>query len=199
MPTSTHTIPRIAIQSIGGGLLLMTFFTIMWVGIACGNLAGITQYAVIFVFGVPCGMFMTYALSLFRAAKYFPPLTTEDDKAEGKKMGIWYGIIFGAEGVTIPVVSGLLAYFQQTQYILPGIALVVGLHFYPMGRVFHRTIDYYLATWATLVAVGAILCIMYKALPQNMIYAALGIGIAMATTGYGLYMMYEGKRMISEK
>lgn len=173
----------------------MVFFTLMWAGIAAGNLSGLAQYAVMFVFGVPCGMFISYSISLFRAAKHFPKLSSDEDKAEGKKMGIWYAFIFGAEGIIIPFVCGLLVYFQQTQYILPAIALVVGLHFYPMGKVFNRSIDYYLATWASVVAVAAILAVKYNALPLQFIYATLGVGLAMATTGYGLYMMSEGKRL----
>jgi len=194
-PTN-HSVPRIAIQSIAGGLLLMAFFTMVWAGIASGGLAGFGQYAVLFVFGVPAGMFVACSISLFRASRGFPPLTSSADKAEGKRMGIWYGIIFGAEGITIPIVCGFLVYFRQTAFILPAIALVIGLHFYPMARIFKRTIDYYLATWTCLVAFSAIAAIKNNILPQNTIYALLGMGVAVATTGYGLYMIYEGKRLV---
>ena len=196
MQSTNHTVPRIAIQSIAGGLLLMAFFTMVWAGIASGGLAGFGQYAVLFVFGVPSGMFVAYSISLFRASRHFPPLVSSADKAEGKKMGIWYGIIFGAEGVTIPIVCGLLIYFRQPAFVLPAIALVIGLHFYPMARIFKRTIDYYLATWTCLVAFSAIAAIINNILPQNTIYALLGVGVAIATTGYGLYMIYEGKRLV---
>jgi len=196
MQSTNRPAPRIAIQSIAGGLLLMAFFTMVWAGIASGGLAGFGQYAVLFVFGVPSGMFVSYSISLFRAAKNFPPLTSSADKAEGKRMGIWYGIIFGAEGITIPIVCGLLVYFKQTQFILPAIALVIGLHFYPMARIFKRTIDYYLATWTCLVAFSAISGIINNVFPSNTIYALLGVGVALATTGYGLYMVYEGRRLV---
>lgn len=196
MQSTNHTIPRIAIQSIAGALLLMAFFTMVWAGIASSGLAVAGQYAVLFVFGVPAGMFVAYSISLFRASKHFPPLTSSADKAEGKRMGIWYGIIFGAEGIIIPVVCCLLVYFRQTQFVLPAIALVIGLHFYPMGRIFKRTIDYYLATWTCLVAFSAIAGIINNILPQHTIYALLAIGVAIATTGYGLYMIYEGKRLV---
>jgi hypothetical protein len=196
MQPTKHTVPRIAIQSISGGLLLMAFFTMVWAGIASGGLTGFGQYAVLFVFGVPSGMFVAYSISLFRASRHFPPLVSSADKIEGKRMGIWYGIIFGAEGVTIPIVCGLLVYFRQPAFVLPAIALVIGLHFYPMARIFKRTIDYYLATWTCLVAFSAIAAIINNILPPNTIYALLGVGVAIATTGYGLYMIYEGKRLV---
>jgi len=196
MQHTNHSVPRIAIQSVAGGLLLMAFFTMVWTGIASGSAKGLAQYAVLFVFGVPSGMFIAYAISLFNTAKHFPPLVSSADKAEGKRMGIWYGIIFGTEAITIPVVCGLLVYYKQPQFILPAIAMVIGLHFYPMARIFKRTIDYYLATWTCIVAFSAIAGIINHILPQNIIYALLGVGVAIATTGYGLYMISEGKRLV---
>ena len=196
MQSTNHTVPRIAIQGIAGGLLLMAFFTMVWAGISSGGMRGFGQYAVLFVFGVPSGMFVAYGVSLFRAAKNFPPLTSSADKAEGKRMGMWYGIIFGAEGIIIPIVCGLLVYLGQTAFILPAIALVIGLHFYPMASVFKRTIDYYLATWTCVVAFSAIAAVKNNVLPHHTIYALLGMGVAVATTGYGLYMIYEGKRLV---
>lgn len=175
----------------------MAFFTMVWAGIASGGLAGFGQCAVLFVFGVPAGMFVACSISLFRASRRFPPLTSIADKAEGKKMGIWYGITFGAEAITIPAVCGLLIHFRQQAFILPAIALVIGLHFYPMARIFKRTIDYYLATWTCVVAFSAIAGIKNNVLPHHTIYALLGMGVAVATTGYGLYMIYEGKRLVS--
>jgi len=174
----------------------MAFFTMVWTGIASDSVKGLGQYAVLFVFGVPSGMFIAYAISLFRTAKNFPPLVSGADKAEGKRMGIWYGIIFGAEGITIPVACGLLVHYKQTQFILPAIAMIIGLHFYPMARIFKRTIDYYLATWTCIVAFSATAGIINNILALHTIYAMLAVGVAIATTGYGLYMINEGKRLI---
>ena len=36
----------------------------------------------------------------------------------------------------------------------------------------------------------------YKYVAKQVIYALLGMGVAIATTGYGLYMIYEGKRLV---
>jgi hypothetical protein len=97
--------------------------------------------------------FVVNGISLFRIAKHFPKVESEEDKAERKKTGMWFGIIFGARGTI-----DLYSHKHCNQYRAPRandpvIALVVGLHFYPLAQVFKRTIDYYLATWSTVVAI----------------------------------------------
>jgi len=47
MTAHSANIPRITIQSIGGSLLLMALFTMMWTGIAQGGLAGQNHYLVL--------------------------------------------------------------------------------------------------------------------------------------------------------
>jgi len=78
---------------------------------------------------------------------------------------------------------------------IPVLALVVGLHFYPLAKVFKRTIDYYLATWSTIVAILAIVLTLNKTLTETGAFAFTGIGIAIATTSYGIYMVVRGRKI----
>jgi len=197
-PQKAH-IPKIAVRSIGGGLLLMALFTTMWAGIAASGVTGTTRWLIFIVFGIAVISFIIYGIKMFMLSKYFTPAINEKDKAEAKKLGIWYGVIFGAEGVTIPLVCGLLIYLHKTDFIIPAIAMIVGLHFYPMASIFKRTIDYYLATWTCVVALSAIIAIIYDIAPKATILAFLGVGVAVATSCYGFYMIYVGKGMTNEK
>ena len=122
-------------------------------------------------------------------------MSSDADKAEGKKTGMWFGIIFGAEGLLIFVAINIVTNIGHADLVIPVIALVVGLHFYPMAKIFKRSIDYYLATWATLVAVCGIILVLNKTYRPEYIYAFVGIGLAVATSCYGLYMIYSGRRM----
>src|ERR1700753_2473438 len=96
-------IPDAAVKGIASGLCLMAFFTLMWAGIAFG--AGAlykTGYALaLIIFPLLTILFIVNAVKLFRQAKYFPKLTSDADIAEEKRMGKWFGIIFGAEGLGI--------------------------------------------------------------------------------------------------
>jgi hypothetical protein len=191
-------LPRIAIQSIGGGLLLMALFTTMWSGIAEGGLQGSDNYLVIIIFSVFSLTFIVYGIYLFLIAKRFPKISTDAERLEGKRIGKWYGIIFGIEGTTIPIVVFILLAFHLGDFIIPSIALIVGLHFYPMAKIFNRKIDYYLATWTCIIAlIGIIMTIMQAT--QFEIFPFVGIGVALATTSYGTFMLFTAYKHISKR
>jgi hypothetical protein len=195
MSNSQHTIPRVAIQSIASGAFMMAFFTMMWALIAHFALAGKDYNIEIIIFAILAIAFITNGIYLFTIAKRFPKLSEEADIAEGKRSGKWFGIIFGAEGLGIFIAINIVRLLGHDDLVIPVIALVVGLHFYPLGWVFKRTLDYYLATWATLTAILGIVFTLNKTYPENNILAFVGIGLAIATSSYGLYMMYEGRRL----
>jgi hypothetical protein len=196
MSNQPHTIPRIAITSIATGLLMMAFFTTMWAGIAYGSLKhGII---LLILFGVIIVTFISFAIYLFGISKRFLKLESEADKAEGKRAGKWFGIIFGAEGLGIFVAINIVVNLGHADLTIPVIALVVGLHFYPLAKIFKRTIDYYLATWTTVIAIVAIVLILKKVYPPANVDAFVGIGTGIATSCYGLYMIYTGRKLANK-
>lgn len=194
MTKEPNIIPRIAIRSIAVGMLMMAFFTMVWAGIAYGSLAH--GLFVLLLFAVISAAFIANAIYLFSISKRFPLLITAEDKAEGKRSGMWFGIIFGAEGLLIFIAINIVTNIGHADLTIAVMALVVGLHFYPLAKVFKRTIDHYLATWTTLVAITGILLIWNKAYTVAAVDAFVGISVAMATSCYGLYMMYSGWKMV---
>ena len=196
METKPHILPRIAITSIATGLLMMAFFTTMWAGIAGSGLSGSIKYVEIGFFAVLIIGFIVSAVYFFMVSKHFPKLNDEADKARGKKEGMWFGIMFGAEGLFIFLGINIVINMGHAELVIPIIALVVGLHFYPMAKIFKRTIDYYIATWSTLIALCSIWLILHNTYPTNNIIVFLGIGMAVSTSCYGLYMIYKGRGFV---
>ena len=197
MKSETTTLPAIAIRSVATGLFMMTVFTFIWTGIAYG--AGLLENPLRFgllIFLLFMILFIVQGIRFLGIAKKYPSIQTTDDAAEGKKMGMWFGIIFGAEGLFIFLSITLVRNLGHEDLIIPVIALVVGLHFYPMAKIFNRKIDYWLATWSTLIAVSGILFILKKTFLPAQVYAFIGIGMAITTTCYGLYMINYGNKMI---
>src|SRR5471030_1603363 len=101
MNEKPRLIPAIAVKSIATGMLMMAVFTLIWAGIAFGGLQHTHYWFILVVFPILSILFIINAIRLFSIAKFFPELTSEADKAEGKKTGMWFGIIFGAEGLLI--------------------------------------------------------------------------------------------------
>ncbi len=172
---------------------MMAAFTLIWAGIAFGGLHESNYWFVLLVFPVFSVVFVINAVKLFRAAKYFPKVTSEADIAERKKTGKWFGIIFGAEGLGIFIGINLVVNLGHPDLAIPVMALVVGLHFFPLAKVFKRTVDYYLATWSTAIATLAIIFVLNKTMTETAAMAFVGIGIAIATSSYGVYMVVRGR------
>ena len=191
----SSTIPREAVSGVAIGLMLMTLFTTMWACIANAGLGGKDYHLVLAAFIILALTFLVNGIRMFGKAKSFPAATSEQDVAERKKAGKWFGIIFGAEGLGIFIAVNIVINIGHPELVIPVIALVVGLHFYPLAKVFKRKVDYYLATWATLVAVLGIVFSLNKTLTEPGVFAFVGIGIAVATSCYGLYMIFNGTRL----
>ncbi|SDQ01271.1 hypothetical protein SAMN05428975_5684 [Mucilaginibacter sp. OK268] len=199
MAIEPQILPRIAIRSIGGGLLLMALFTMMWAGIAQGGLEHYDHHAVLILFSIFSVIFVVYGITILIAAQRFPKFTGDSDAAEGKMMATRFGIIFGIEGTAIPIISVILLVLGYQQFTLPAIALIVGLHFYPMAKVFNRTIDYYLATWTCLAALTGIILMAGHQYTQALDLTIMGIGVALATSAYGFYMLVSGYNLIKKR
>jgi hypothetical protein len=195
MDNQPHLIPAAAVKGIASGLLMMACFTLIWTGIAYGGLHDTVYAWGLIVFPLLAIVFLISGISLFRIAKHFPKVESEEDNAEGKKMGMWFGIIFAAEGLGIFIAINIVTNMGHPELTIPVIALVVGLHFYPLARVFKRTVDYYLATWSTIIAILGIVFSLNHTLSQPNVSAFTGIGLAVSTSCYGLYMRYRGDEL----
>ena len=192
MEAKPHIIPGAAVKGIATGLCMMAFFTLLWAGIAFGGLKATNWWFLLIIFPALSIVFVINAVKLFGIAKYYPKLTSEADLAEEKRMGKWFGIIFGAEGLGIFIGINVVINLGYPQLTIPVLALVVGLHFFPLAKVFKRTIDYYLASWSTIVAILSIILTLNKTLAESGTLAFTGVGIAVATSGYGIYMLLSG-------
>nr|WP_157535986.1 hypothetical protein [Mucilaginibacter sp. L294] len=188
METKSHIVPNAAVKGNATGLFMMAFFTTIWAGIAYSGLHETVYALLLLIFPLLSILFIVKGAALFKIAKNFPKSVSEADIAEQKRIGKWFGIVFGAEILGISIGINVVVNLGYPQLTLPIMALVVGLHFYPMAKIFKRTIDYYLATWSTLIAVCGIIFTLKKLMPANYILAFLGVGLAIATSCYGLYM-----------
>jgi len=192
---TAHRPPNSAVKGTATGLIMMAFFTTLWAGIAYGGLAATPYWPVLLVFVACSAVFIFNAVQLYRMANFFPPATSPEDIAREKNTGKWFGIIFGAEGLGIFIAINVVVNLGHPELEIPVIALVVGLHFFPLAKVFKRNIDYYFASYSTVIAILAIYLALNKTLNEPQIFAFTGIGIAFATVGYGIYMILSGRSL----
>jgi len=77
------------------------------------------------------------------ALRNIPSIDDPVEAAKGKRDGMIFGLIFGAEGALIGLSSALLARFDYGVWIPIAAALIVGLHFIPLARLFKVPLYYW--------------------------------------------------------
>lgn len=92
---------------------------------------------------------------------------------KGKRTGMLFGIIFGAECVLIGICAMVLARLGLSIWIPVAAAVIVGLHFIPLARVFEVPLYY----WTGLLSVlGVLGCSLIRDAGMRL----LGTGLTMA-------------------
>lgn len=134
------------------------------------------------------------AARLVRLGRELPHATGAVDARITRGMTI-VGSIQGGLILTSVVVLGLLG---RWEWVLPAVVLVVALHFYPMPAIFGRTIDYYLGTAMLVVAGIGLYLASLPNVPWQTTWGVVGIGAALVTSGYGLWMQLTARRVLTE-
>lgn len=122
-----------------------------------------------------------------------------EKSAEEKSKEKWFLIIMGLEGLAIFVVKNILANINQNEFFLSFFALIVGLHFFPLAKIFERKFDYYMGTWTCLIAVLGFFLIQQKLTTENIANSIVSLGCAISTISYGIRMIIEGQKLLKIK
>jgi hypothetical protein len=165
---------------IGGGIIL-TLFAAFWSISALANWVARPNWT------IPAAILTTIALLAMSASRMSATrgIKSLDDpiaEAQGKRSGILFGIIFGVEGVLIFLCAIVLANEHLDLWIPIGIALIVGVHFLPLARVFE--VPLYYGTGA-LCVVGVLGC----ALIGDAGLRLLSAGLTMAVVLWGTVIL----------
>jgi hypothetical protein len=171
------------------GLFLMAFLTLLWASWSLYGLPVAGSIALVVIFSVIAVIFVINGVRLLRSTDRLPVPTGDDSNRRCRAMRIGFGVTFAAEGVIIGVVCALLIVNGAYAYLAPAIALVVGLHFIPLGFIFHRTIDFYIAGWVAVWALLGFWLINSQTTAAPLVASIVGIAAACSTTAYGVYML----------
>lgn len=190
--------PRILSRGVSSGLFLMAFFTLGWIGNTFSGWPLAVAWVAEVVAIAAAVWFVVRGVQLIRALPRMPePVLSDEDARRGKNIGRNFGLIFGAEFLLIFVAALVLGLTGLSDYNVPVIALIVGVHFYPLGWVFRRRIDAYVATWVALVGLAGIVTIAATDVRVESVWSAVGLGAALGTATYGVYFALMAGRLLA--
>jgi MFS family permease len=182
------------VKGLADGLSLMILVTGIWTAIAGAAMDNWVYRIPGIIFVILVIFFISYYIKFNKITKIYGTRLPAEETPEEKSKNKWFIIIFISEGVLIFLVINVLVNINLAQFFIPCFALIVGLHFYPLGVIFNRTIHYFVGTWMTLIAITGIILTAYGSIHQNYITAFTGYGCAAGTSAMGLYMIYYGNK-----
>jgi len=180
-----------------GGLISMGFFTICWALTVSTGLYGVWKIAILITFCSIGLFFIVYAIRIHVSRKggmgYALAVLHTSSK---RRAQFWLAV--GIEIGAIVLAIRALAIMNLNAYIVPAVALIVGLHFIPMAKVFNGTFEYYIAIWMCGVAlIGIVMIFLF--FPVALVSVVVGLGSALATTAYGIHVIRLNKTYFTQQ
>lgn len=130
----------------GIGAVIYAFVSALWLMIEW-SLGSVQN---VFVTGTGGVLILILLILAVRHIMQSPEYVAE----QGDKTGMWFGIIFAWEGIGIGVVSGILIALQLESWIPIAVAVIVGLHFFPLGYLLDIQADYLVGAALLAIAVA---------------------------------------------
>ena len=196
-------LPRPAVLGMVSGIFFLTFFGAYWGFISAAFMSGTVQVVAFLLVGLVTLGFFGMGIILLRYARTLPKTVSLADAAVGKRIALWFGIIFGIEIVLIALASILLSIFQVDRFIAPATALIVGIHFFPLARLFRvpvYSLTGVLLSVLALVALVALLLGWPIAGPSPYNWSLfVGVGTTLVLWLTVLYLTRFGLRVMRQR
>jgi len=170
------------LSGMASGVLIMFFFGCWWLAIALPDMRHIPFWlegiAIAVAATVMAGVGII-AGKVIRATRA-GGASSLTERSEGRKISRRLRWIIVAEAAAICAASFFLSRLQLQRDILLGIALIVGLHFFPLARVFGASEYYFTAIAGSLLAIAAL---WVPVEPARHVFLGFSMGFVLWATG----------------
>jgi hypothetical protein len=182
------------VEGLRGELFHMILFAMAWVLIG-EYLLNFRDYA--FTAGII--LLVVIRLALYSIKLYDLEEEIEDDvyTARAKKeirQDRFYALILVFEGAAILVTWVLMLNFGYESWLIPGFALIAGLHFFPLAKVIHQNSYYFLGIWICLLAVAGYILISWGIMKDYNANTLLAYGCAAGAVVDGIVIMNKTRK-----
>jgi hypothetical protein len=176
---------RQACNNILQSMFMLGGFTVFWtVFMFWGFGFGVLPFVVAVVL-IAC------AVAIFIAASKMKPVISKAEKravdSKDKKASKNWNVIFIIQGTAVGIVCGVLSFVGAYTYIPAAVALIVGLHYFPLSILYHTKIQTVVAIPVVIVSV---LCIVMQAVGMLGVetIGIVSLCVALSTVMLGFYM-----------
>ncbi|KPL60925.1 DUF7010 family protein [Rossellomorea vietnamensis] len=195
-----HTVTKRDLRGTASGVLFMAFFGTLWAYTGIMGLQGWGSPWLLTVALAIGFLLVLSGFSLIHASKKFPDGVSSPEWNNSRKMRKWFNIIFAGEGIAIGIAIAVCNAVGHTENIPIVIAIIVGLHFLPLARLFRVKIYYYTGILLCVVPVVTWLFIpetlMVSGHELNTYMSVVGLASALILWVTSLAIWMTGKRLM---
>ncbi|MEC0128266.1 DUF7010 family protein [Paenibacillus pabuli] len=151
---SVVKLPKAAVFGAANGVMFMTFFGALWASIGIIGSHGLGDPWSLVLSGVMTLILLSGAISLFGKARNINHAIEPEEIVHRRNINRKFGLIFGLEGLAIFIASVICNMIDYFEIFFPIMAIIVGIHFFPLARLFRE--NFYYGTGVTLCIIGVI-------------------------------------------
>ncbi|CAM3537638.1 hypothetical protein [Marinicrinis lubricantis] len=173
-------IPAAAVRATASGVIFMALFGSIWAYTGTMGLQGWNTPWLLVAAAVIGLALIAGAIALIRASKALQHDLPQQAAGYRKRILFWFNVIFAAEGLAIAATVMACIAAERTDWIPIFIAIIVGIHFFPLASLFRVDIYHY---------TGALLCVLalitWLAVPAELKIGDQEIMAYMTFVGFG--------------
>ncbi|MFC9708977.1 hypothetical protein ACFTRD_12520 [Paenibacillus sp. NPDC056933] len=147
-------LPKAAVFGAANGVMFMTFFGALWASIGIIGSHGLGDPWSLVLSGIVTLILLSGAISLFGKARNMNHAATPEEIEQRRNINRKFGWVFGLEGLAIFIASVICNMINYFEVFFPVMAIIVGIHFFPLARLFRE--NFYYGTGITLCILGVI-------------------------------------------
>ena len=144
------------LRGMASGVTVLGFFAVMWTGWGTGQFLRPAAEGPLMAVALGSSVFL--AVMAWRHAKQVPEDQPDSSAPErGRATGKRFGYVVAAEFAGIGVVSGILGATGHPNLIPAFVAAGVGIHFFPLAKLFFQPAYWWTGGLMCAVAVGTVI------------------------------------------
>jgi hypothetical protein len=157
-----------ALRGRATGVLFLSGFGALWLLLGFAPREGLSPLTVAAVL-VGLGALVAGAVALRRRAAVLPPSTLGPE--EQRRIGRTFGLVNAVQWAAIIAIAVVLGRLHLDAYIPAAVTVVVGLHFFPLARLFHFSQHYITGTALVVWGVDCLVLV-----PRETLQSTTGFG-----------------------
>lgn len=142
------------IRGTASGVMFMAFFGTVWADIGIGGLQ-VSSAISLFILAVLIGAILFFSgMRLMKHSRHLPSTTQSHNQRHVDK---WFSIIFATQFGLIAIAAILTNIVGKFEWFFPIMAIIVGVHFFPLAHLFQVKMYYVTGTLICLLAIVILL------------------------------------------